>query len=298
MAEIVLDHVTKRFPDGALAVDDVNLDDRRRRVRDPGRPVGLRQVDDAQHDRRARGHLRRRASHRRRGGKPEVAPRPRHRHGLPELRPLPAHDRAREHGLLAEAGEGRPEDHRRAGQLGRRNPRPDRPSRAQARPALGRPAPAGGDGARHRAHAERVPHGRAALEPGRQAARADAHRGVPAPEAARHDDRVRDARPGRGDDPRRPGRRHARRRDQPGGPARGALQPAGQPLRGRVHRLAGDELPARDGQGRHGELTARRPAPAGRAPAPPRVRRRRRAPGHHRHPPGAPRGRFPRRRQA
>ena len=25
MAEIVLDHVTKRFPDGALAVDDVNL---------------------------------------------------------------------------------------------------------------------------------------------------------------------------------------------------------------------------------------------------------------------------------
>src|SRR5919202_2585804 len=26
MAEIVLDHVTKRFPDGALAVDDVNLE--------------------------------------------------------------------------------------------------------------------------------------------------------------------------------------------------------------------------------------------------------------------------------
>jgi multiple sugar transport system ATP-binding protein len=25
MAEIVLDHVTKRFPDGALAVNDVNL---------------------------------------------------------------------------------------------------------------------------------------------------------------------------------------------------------------------------------------------------------------------------------
>src|SRR6476620_2057351 len=26
MAEIVLDHVTKRYPDGALAVDDVNLE--------------------------------------------------------------------------------------------------------------------------------------------------------------------------------------------------------------------------------------------------------------------------------
>ena len=26
MAEIVLDHVTKRFPDGTVAVDDANLD--------------------------------------------------------------------------------------------------------------------------------------------------------------------------------------------------------------------------------------------------------------------------------
>jgi multiple sugar transport system ATP-binding protein len=26
VAEIVLDHVTKRFPDGALAVDDISLD--------------------------------------------------------------------------------------------------------------------------------------------------------------------------------------------------------------------------------------------------------------------------------
>ena len=26
MAEIILDHITKRFPDGALAVDDFNLD--------------------------------------------------------------------------------------------------------------------------------------------------------------------------------------------------------------------------------------------------------------------------------
>ena len=26
MAEIVLEHITKRFPDGSLAVDDFNLD--------------------------------------------------------------------------------------------------------------------------------------------------------------------------------------------------------------------------------------------------------------------------------
>ena len=26
MAEIILDHITKRFPDGAVAVDDISLD--------------------------------------------------------------------------------------------------------------------------------------------------------------------------------------------------------------------------------------------------------------------------------
>ena len=46
--------------------------------------------------------------------------------------------------------------------------------RPQARPALGRPAPAGGDGSGDRAPAGGVPHGRAAVQPRRQAARADA----------------------------------------------------------------------------------------------------------------------------
>ena len=49
-----------------------------------------------------------------------------------------------------------------------------------------------------------VPDGRAALEPRRAAARADARRDRVAAEAARRDDRVRDARPGRGDDDGRP----------------------------------------------------------------------------------------------
>ena len=51
--------------------------------------------------------------------------------------------------------------------------------RAQARPALRRPAPAGGDGAGHRPPAGGVPDGRAAVQPGRQAARADAGRDRP-----------------------------------------------------------------------------------------------------------------------
>ena len=44
MAEITLDKVTKRFPDGTEAVKQLDLD-RRRRVPDPRRPVGVRQVD-------------------------------------------------------------------------------------------------------------------------------------------------------------------------------------------------------------------------------------------------------------
>ena len=75
--------------------------------------------------------------------------------------------------------------------------------RAQAARAVGRPAPARGDGPRHRAPAAGVPVRRAAVQPRRQAARADAA-GDPeaAPRTGRHV-AVRHARPGRGDDARR-----------------------------------------------------------------------------------------------
>ena len=81
---------------------------RRRRVHDPGRPVGLRQVDGAADGRRAGGHHRRRAEDRRPGRQRQGAQGPRHRDGVPELRPVPAHDRAREHGLRAQAGQDPP----------------------------------------------------------------------------------------------------------------------------------------------------------------------------------------------
>ena len=58
MAEIVLDNVTKRYPDGALAVDKINLDIADGEFVILVGPVRLRQVDDAQHDRRPGGHHR------------------------------------------------------------------------------------------------------------------------------------------------------------------------------------------------------------------------------------------------
>ena len=148
MADIVLDHVTKRYPDGARGRGRRQPRHRRRRVRDPGRAVGLREVDDAQHDRRPGGHLRGRAAHRRQARQQHGAEGPRHRHGVPELRPLPAHDGAREHGVRPQAGQDPQGRHRPEGGRGGPHPRPHAAPRPQAGQPLGRPAPAGGDGPR------------------------------------------------------------------------------------------------------------------------------------------------------
>ena len=58
MAEITLDNVTKRFPDGALAVDKFSLDIADGELVILVGPSGLREVDDPQHDRWPRGHHR------------------------------------------------------------------------------------------------------------------------------------------------------------------------------------------------------------------------------------------------
>ena len=137
------------------------------------------------------------------------------------------------------------------GPRGRRHPRPQRAPRAQAGQPVRRPAPARGDGPRDRARPEGVPDGRAAVEPRRQAARADARRGGADPAAGSntttvyvtHDqteamtlgDRVAVM---------------LQRRAPAGRLADGALQQPGEPVRGRLHRLAGHELPARDDRGR------------------------------------------------
>ena len=123
---------------------------------------------------------------------------------------------------------------------------------AQAAGALRRPAAARGAGARHGARAAGLPVRRAALEPGRQAARADARRDqAPAPARERHHD-LRHARPGGGHDAGRPHRGPA---PGPAPAGRGpvhALRASGQPVRRRLHRQPAHQLLLRHARrGRH-----------------------------------------------
>ena len=69
----------------------------------------------------------------------------------------------------------------------------------------------------------------------------DARRARAAARAARRDDRLRHPRPGRGDDARPAGRRHARRRPPAGRHAAGRSTQPDERVRRRVHRLALDE---------------------------------------------------------
>ena len=170
-----------------------------------------------------------------------------------------------EHGLRAEAREGAAGRDRQEGRRGGEDARPHRSPRAQAGEPLRRPAPARRDGPRDRARPAGLPHGRAAVEPRREAARADAHGGLAPAARPLDDDGLRHARPDRGDDARRPRRGHALRRPAAGRHAAGALQRPGEHLRRGLHRLAGDEL-----------LLRRRSA-AGRCSCRSRRSRRRRA---------------------
>ena len=113
--------------------------------------------------------------------------------------------------------------------------------RPQAEGPLRRPAPARGHGPRDRARAAGLPDGRAAVQPRRQAARADPHRDRRAAAPARRHHRLRHPRPGRGHDDGRPGRRDQGRPAAAGRHPAGPLRPPGEPLRRRLHRLAGDE---------------------------------------------------------
>ena len=269
MAGIQFDDVTKRYDDGFEAVKHMNLE-----IADGefmilvgpsgcGKSTALRMIAGP------RGHHRRRDAHRRHGRQRQGAEGPRHRDGVPELRPVPAHDRARQHGLRAE-DRGRGQGDRST----RRSRRP-RASSTSSGHLDRKPANLSG-GQRQRVAMGRaivrspsaLPHGRAAVEPRREAARADAHRGRAHPAPARHDDGLRDARPDRGHDARRPRRGHARGRAAAGRHAEGALQQPAQHLRRRLHRLAGDELLPRADRGRQGAPAVRRGRRSRRASRP------------------------------
>ena len=236
MADIVLDDVTKRYPDGFEAVKDMNLEIADGEFMILVGPSGCGKSTALQHDRRARGHHRRRAADRRRGRQRQGAEGPRHRDGVPELRAVPAHDRAREHGLRAQAREGAAR--RRSTSKVERG---GRASSTSTQHLDRKPANLSGG------QRQRVAMGRAIVRDPKAflmdepLSNLDAKLRVqmrtevvahPAP--ARHHHGLRDPRPDRGHDARRPRGGHAQRRAAAGRLADGALQQPDEPVRGRA----------------------------------------------------------------
>ena len=183
------------------------------------------------------------APHRRTRRQRRPAQGPRHRDGLPELRALPAHDGLRQHGLRAEAAQGRP---RPRSSSASRTPRASSTSRSCST-ASRRSSPAASASASRsaaRSSASRPCSSWTSRSPTSTPSCAS-RRG---PSIARlhqrlgNDDRLRHPRPGRGDDDGQPDRGHERRPAPAGRHAAGALRPSGQPVRGRVHRQPVDEL--------------------------------------------------------
>ena len=186
---------------GAPVIENLDLSSPRPGIHGPRRPLRLRKVDRPAHARRPRGDPSPEDRDRRSGGQRRAAQGPRHRDGLPELRALSPHDDPREPRVRPSGCAG----FRPAREIGS-SARPPRcwasPSAARPPPraALGRPAPARRARARDRPQAGGLPVRRAAVQPRREAARADARGDQEAAEPSEDDHRVRDARPGRGDD--------------------------------------------------------------------------------------------------
>ena len=124
---------------------------------------------------------------------------------------------------------------------GRQAARPRGLPPAQAEGALRWPASARGHGPRDRPSPAGVPHGRAAVEPRRQAPRTDPYADRGAAASARDHHRLRHPRPGRGHDDGRPGRGPQGRAAAAGRHPAADVRPPEQRVRGRVHRLSADE---------------------------------------------------------
>ena len=242
------------------------------RVRLPPRAVGLRQDDDAAHDRGLHRARRRRDPRGRQGdlvaARRGAARAAQHEHDLPELRGLAAHDGAPERGL-------RPQDEEvaagRTRGAHRRAARGDQ-AIASGRSAIRRSSPAGSSSAWRspgRSRPTRYPAARrAALEPRRQPARGHALRDPPpARRVPQHLD-LRDPRPDGSDDHGRSHRRDERRAHRADRHARGRLRPPQLALRRALHRREQRDRraprfrqPGR-GRGPHGSPSARANSPA------------------------------------
>ena len=197
MAEITFQNVWKRYPDGFEAVKDMNLE-----IKDGefmilvgpsgcGKSTALRMVAGLEEITDGELII---------GGERvnELAPRDRDIAMVFQNYALYPHMTVRENmGFalkLAKVDKGEIDSQ---GRRGGEDPRARRAPGPQAGQPLRRPAPARRDGPRDRARPEGVPDGRAAVEPGRQAARADAHAGRahPAPARARRCSTSRTIRP-------------------------------------------------------------------------------------------------------
>ena len=236
---------------GIEVIHGIDVERRRRRIHRHRRPLGLRQVDAAADGRRARGdHRRARSSI---GDRVVNALEPKDRDIAMVFQNYALYPHMsvfdnmayglKIRGLAKDDIEARVD---RAAAILELGPLLERKPRA----ALGRPAPARRDGPRDRARARGVPVRRAAVEPRRQAARADALRDPEAAPAPGDDQPLRDARPGRGDDARAPDDRDERRPRRADRHADGGLREPGDAVRRRIHRLAVDEFPRRQVGGR------------------------------------------------
>ena len=201
----------------------------------------MRQDNRAPDGRRVGGDQRRARAHRRSNRQRSVAQGPRHRDGLPELRALSTPDRSRQRRLPPQDQEAAEGGDRCPGRRGRSHSRSGAVPQPQAARPLRRPASTCGDGPRHRQAPGRLPHGRTPVEPRREAAGADARGHQEDPARPVGHDRLRHARPDRGDDDGRSRSRDAEGRAAAGGPASGAVRPPGQHVRRRLHRQPGDE---------------------------------------------------------
>ena len=245
MAEIILDNVTKRYPDGALAVDKINLD-----IADGefvilvgpsgcGKSTTLNMIAGLEDI--TEGELRI-------GGQVvnQKSPKDRDIAMVFQSYALYPHMTVRQNMGFALKLAKTPQNviNEKVEEAARILDLTQHLDRKPGQPVRW-PAAAGGDGPGHRPRPLRVPDGRAVVQPRRETAGADAHRGVPDPAPAGHHHGLRHPRPDRGHDARRPGRRDAQRHPPAGCLPAGAVRASGQPVRGRLHRLARDELHGR-----------------------------------------------------
>ncbi len=115
---------------------------------------------------------------------------------------------------------------------------------SQAEAAVGWPAPARGDGPRHRPQPESLSVRRTAFQSRRQAPGADADRDQEGASESAHHHRLRHPRPGRGDDACRPGRGHEQRPYRANRNTERSLSQTGHALCRRLYRARRDEFPA------------------------------------------------------